>query len=219
MKKISLKIVLASKLGFVMASLLLSGCIASGIYSNVDETINFKNYNTYAWLPNGDSLEYAAYDRERIHEAIVDQVPKELQFRGMRLNRENPDMIVGVHTMFEEQTRTMRQPIYRSYGYYPGWYINPWYGPYYFYGFTTMHPFADDYIETVPYTEGTLVIDVVDKESNKIVWRGWTRNEIDPVRFVWDVEDYVHKIFEKYPINTVYPKDKEITSPINTSSE
>ena len=50
------------------------------------------------------------------------------------------------------------------------------------------------------YMEITLIIDLVDKNTQKLVWRGWTVNKYsDPVTFGEDIEQQVQSIFEKYP--------------------
>ena len=38
---------------------------------------------------------------------------------------------------------------------------------------------ADCPPETVRYEAGTLVLDVVDARTNKLVWRGWAQNSVE----------------------------------------
>ncbi len=52
----------------------------------------------------------------------------------------------------------------------------------------------------VPYTEGTLVIDLFDRGSHSMVWRGISREEkSDPSKIEGKLDDMVKKAIEKYP--------------------
>lgn len=52
----------------------------------------------------------------------------------------------------------------------------------------------------VPYTEGTLVIDLRDPTTRSLVWRGIAREEKqDPYKIEQKLDDMVRKSIEKYP--------------------
>jgi hypothetical protein len=52
----------------------------------------------------------------------------------------------------------------------------------------------------VPYTEGTLVIDLRDPSTRSLVWRGIAREEKqDPYKIEQKLDDMVRKAVEKYP--------------------
>jgi hypothetical protein len=52
----------------------------------------------------------------------------------------------------------------------------------------------------VPYTEGTLVIDLRDPTTRSLVWRGIAREEKqDPYKIEQKLDDMVRKAVEKYP--------------------
>ena len=52
----------------------------------------------------------------------------------------------------------------------------------------------------VPYTEGTLVIDLRDRATRSLVWRAIAREEKrDAVKVEEKLDDMVKKSFEKYP--------------------
>jgi len=56
----------------------------------------------------------------------------------------------------------------------------------------------------VPYTEGTLVIDLRDPSTRSLVWRGIASEEkSDPTKIEGKLDDMVKKALEKYP-----PKSK-----------
>jgi hypothetical protein len=54
------------------------------------------------------------------------------------------------------------------------------------------------------YEEGTLVVDVIDVQSNRLVWRGWARNSLEGVlenkdRLARQIEDAVRLMFQRLP--------------------
>lgn len=52
----------------------------------------------------------------------------------------------------------------------------------------------------VPYTEGTLVIDLRDPDTKSLVWRGISREEkSDANQIEKKLDDIVRKAIEKYP--------------------
>jgi hypothetical protein len=52
----------------------------------------------------------------------------------------------------------------------------------------------------VPYTEGTLVIDLLDRGTHSMVWRGISREEkSDPSKVEGKLDDMVKKTIDKYP--------------------
>jgi len=52
----------------------------------------------------------------------------------------------------------------------------------------------------VPYTEGTLVVDLRDPSTRSLVWRGIAREEKDDAtKIEAKLEDMVRKALEKYP--------------------
>ena len=54
--------------------------------------------------------------------------------------------------------------------------------------------------EQTDYMEVTLIIDLIDKNTQKLTWRGWTINKYsDPIAFGEDLETQVSSIFDKYP--------------------
>lgn len=56
----------------------------------------------------------------------------------------------------------------------------------------------------VPYTEGTLVIDLRDPSTRSLVWRAIAREEkSDPMKIEGKLDDMVRKALDKFP-----PKQK-----------
>lgn len=55
--------------------------------------------------------------------------------------------------------------------------------------------------EVYQYTQGTVIVDIVDPASKELLWRGQGRAEVsdDPDKFADQVEETASKILEKFP--------------------
>lgn len=162
--------------------------------------VNLNKYQTYAWLPSGDSIRNQNYDSKLLNQTIISEVNSEMQAKGYTLDRTNPDLLVLVHTMFDEETTTVREPVYASYGYYaPGMYVGPYYEPFYYYDYNNIDRIVGYNVDQIEYTEGTLVIDLIDKETNTVVWRGSAEDYIEPYDLRTQVANYIDEIFDEFP--------------------
>ncbi|MFN6946803.1 MAG: DUF4136 domain-containing protein [Cytophagaceae bacterium] len=64
-----------------------------------------------------------------------------------------------------------------------------------------------EYIQTIPFTEGKIIIDVIDTEENNLVWRGWSVGALDdPNTFKQNLPIMIHDIFSRYPVDPIVKK-------------
>ncbi|UII32924.1 DUF4136 domain-containing protein [Fulvivirga ulvae] len=182
------------------ACLLLLATCGPTITTTKTANVDLDKYQTYAWLPNGDSIDNHRYNGEQLNQAIVSEVNQEMQLKGYTLDRTDPDLLVLVHTMFDKETNIVREPVYATYDYYaPNIYIDPYYNDYYYYDYNTVTRVVGYDVDRVQYTEGTLVIDLIDQNTNNVVWRGRADDYIEPYNVRAEVQEYVEEIFEEYP--------------------
>ena len=141
---------------------LLAGC-ASGprIQSDYDHTIDFSQYRTYNFF-NPMGIESPNYSS--IYGSIFrDAIGKEMASRGYTLS-DNPDLLINVSGRLQDKTKvTTTSDPYMAGGYYG--YRRGAYGAWGGYGYgTTTH--------VSNYTEGTINVDMVDREQKRMVWEG-----------------------------------------------
>lgn len=56
--------------------------------------------------------------------------------------------------------------------------------------------------QEIEFDEGTLIIDVIERSSNNLVWRGWSQgNFANPIEFNDQIESLVEYIFQRFPIS------------------
>lgn len=186
-------------LSLVAIGILFSAC-GSGTTATKESARKLKNYSTYAFLPNKDTITSRNYENDQIHELVIETVNKNMKDKGYALDMRNPDVLVYVHTMFDEKVDVNADPVYTSYSYYrPGHYVGPYYEPYTYENYFTIQRLNGDDIQQVPYRERSVVIDVIDRRTNNILWRGATTEEIGTRRLEREIRENIDEIFKTFP--------------------
>jgi hypothetical protein len=143
------------------------------ISTDFDHHADFGRFKTYSWskVDTPNSL----WD-ERLKEAIDQQ----LSAKGWTQVPTGGDVsVVAVGTTRERETL---QTFYTG----MGWH---WRG------------FGDAITEVQPYKVGTLVVDMFDTSTQKLIWRGTASDVLasKPDKNIKELEKDVHKMFEHFP--------------------
>jgi len=185
----------------ILAAAFMMSC-GSGSNISKDASKKLKNYNTYSYLPNKDTINDKAYNNDRIHEVIISTINNNMSAEGYAIENSTPDVLVFVHAMFDEKIAEVNtDPVYTNFSYYrPGLYVGPYYEDYTYENyFTVQRITADDAVKQLPYKEKSIVIDLIDRRTNKILWRGTADEEIGSKRLERDLRNYVDEIFKEFP--------------------
>ncbi|WP_339650895.1 DUF4136 domain-containing protein [uncultured Salegentibacter sp.] len=184
----------------IMAAAFLMSC-GSGSNISKDSSKKLKNYNTYSYLPNQDTILNRDYNNDRVHEVIISTINNNMASEDFAIDNRQPDVLVYVHTMFDEKVDVNANPVYTNFSYYrPGLYIGPYYEDYTYENYFTIQRIgADGAIRQIPYKEKSIVIDFIDRRTNQILWRGTADEEIGSRRLERDLRNYVDEIFKKFP--------------------
>lgn len=167
------------------AVIFLASCSSSvKVSSDFDRMAEFSKYKSFAFFQltdKGPGLSELNRDR------IVNAIKAELIKKGFTENTSNPDVFVNATTLL----KTEKQITANTYGY--GGYYRPYYWGAGYGGSTTYN--------VNEYKNGSLVIDIVEASTKKLVWQGTGNKEIDlPMK---DAETMipaaVAKILAKYP--------------------
>lgn len=160
---------------FVTTALLFAvTAFAVDVKTDFDHHVNFSKYRTYSWAKI-DTPDPLWNDR------VKHAVDRELAAKGWTQVPSGGDVsIVAVGTTREKPTlRTF-------YDGFDGWL---WGG------------FADATTYVENYTEGTLVVDMFDTSSKKLIWRGSASDTLTgkPEKDEKKVDKAVNKMFEHFP--------------------
>jgi hypothetical protein len=156
----------------------LSACTSYDYYTAAINKTNLSNYHTFAWMPASDRAQMNSEADAKIKDATT----MALVSKGLRLNQRNPDLVVNYTLKVGTGTRTDYYTPYYG-GFYPGWGLGWGWGwgyrsYYYAYGAPFGYYGGLTFAEKEHYKEGTLIIDLVDTRTRRIVWRGFGVGEV-----------------------------------------
>ena len=175
----------------LVALLGLSGC-ASRIRSDFDRDVVFSHYHTFDWLapPVRASEEELRADLEGpfMRNSLLDKriraaVNRNLEARGFRyLEGGESDFRLNYHVTFKDKLIGSGA----NFGYF---------GHYYRRGFSSGFNWS-----VRQYQEGTIIIDIVDRATDQLVWRGWlTGRNADGNYDEAEISRAVDKILKRFP--------------------
>ena len=142
--------------------LLVCGCSSTRVQTDFDHRADFRSYSTFAWYQavEGDESPTEGPNQlvdRRIRGAISDT----LRAKGLGQSDANTaDLIVMYYASLGS----------RMYFHTAGWGYGWGWGPYWSYGYGFWPGWTTTTVHT--YHEGTVIIDIVNRESNQLVWRG-----------------------------------------------
>jgi hypothetical protein len=161
----------------------MAGCATLTVSSHVERGINFADYVTYGWghrdsLPVGDArLDNNEFFRDFVEGAIE----KRLAAKGFERADGEPDLLIHYHATVAQKLDIREAD--RSYG----------------------NCYDESCAARVSeFEQGTLVIDLVDRRTNKLVWRGWAQDTMTGVidnqdRLERQVDEGVMKMLQLLP--------------------
>jgi hypothetical protein len=193
--------VLTYLMGWTISLLILgfSGCAPSiHVSSDYEKNTNFAQYRTWRWyqdqpVAKSDSTRrYSTFLDKRVKTAVESEMAR----RGFQLvtGSQKPDMLLAYDVSIENVQRV--RPDYISiptigYGY--------WYG--YRYAYTYNRLYNNTTVQE--YQAGTIILDIVDAQSNELVWRGTGQTTGGEKSLTQEkVQAVVTQILAKYPPKT-----------------
>jgi hypothetical protein len=165
-----------------LATLALAGCSGISTSTDWDESFDFSALSTYAWMEQGLEGGVSEIMLRRLNMAVDDHMA------ASGFTKTEPDLadfLLAYHAGSQDRDQ------YDTYGYGSGgWWDGYWGG-----GMTTTT------VRT--YTEGTLILDVIDRASNELVWRGSASKTIDqmdsPDQRIETIRKAVDKLMKDFP--------------------
>ena len=183
---------------------LLAGC-GPRVTTYQPTKADLSKYQTFAYLPNA-KVDMAAGEEnsERVGSEIVRAVNRQMKRVGYDVNRENPDLLVMIDVIKQQRTETETQPVY-GYATYPyATYgvnrVSPYYGNYYYSGYYNYNRVVGYDTETYQYTDGEVIISLIDRNTGDTVWQGVGTKDIYSGNPTSKIADMVDDIFEEFKV-------------------
>jgi hypothetical protein len=150
-----------------------SAC-AQKITMEFDQAVDFSNFKTFAIRDGELNSKNPALNSPLVKKQIDADIERALEARGLTEVSGPSDLNVRYHFGAARKAQVETYPA--------GWY-----------GFRTR-------VVRVPYSEGTLVIDLRDPGTRSLVWRAIaTEDKSDASKIEGKLDDMVKKSFDKYP--------------------
>lgn len=181
-----------------VAGIMLSSC-ADGIHTSSWKAkgVDLKAYRSYAWVAPGDTALGNRRDDKLYGGSIQSYADQELKAKGFAVNTQSPDAVFMFDTRLEDHVRYSQSPSV-SVGFgvgSPGYYGAPGY----YMGGTV--PVAGGEVTASYFKQGTLIIEMYDLKTGKLLWRGWAAKDLDEtVEMDLLLRKAVHDIFIYLPV-------------------
>jgi len=172
---------------FVISILFLTACSQQIIvHTDFDPDYDLGTYKSFDWgekvkIEEGrNPLHYNELNDKRIKKAVQEQLTR----RGYKHIAESPDLILHYHIIVKDQSVVATEPFGYSYG--PYW--------------NRMNT------NVYSYKEGTLILDLMDRKTNNLIWRGWAVTDVNESYSPQEIEEIIQKVVSK--IFRKFPKTK-----------
>jgi hypothetical protein len=162
-------------------------CATVHVSADYDPGTDFAAYRSYAWLPHSpEATGHPRLDSPMVQDRVRRGIDRSLGEKGYGIGGDEADFFVTYHLAVDRRldVRTMDRTLYGRYGY----------------RMSIPETTVDE------YDEGSLVIDVVDARSRRVVWRGIGRGRLrgasgtqDPVQLEQRAYEVVHEVLAEFP--------------------
>ena len=165
-------------------ALAVTACATTmSVSSHVERGLDFSRYRSFAWgpadaLPTGDPrLDQNPFFKDHVQGAVE----KHLALRGIPVTAGDADLLIHYHANITRRIDLNQAD--RAYGYCAA---------------------GDCAPMPVDYEAGTLVLDIIDARTNRLIWRGWAQNSVedllhDPDRMAKTIQDGVTRMLRRLP--------------------
>jgi len=177
---------------------ILTSC-ASTAHIEKDDTTDFSHYKTFAWIDkDAEGMNDRKQHNDLVEQKMREAVNKELvKTAGWREVKNKPDVLLSYDVLVEKTAKQQNDPVYSRpysrtfYNSFTRRYSTIYY-PSQFLGYDQTERMA---------REGTVTITMVDTRSDKMVWQGWTTDEVNSRNLTSkEIQNSVKAIFKKFDV-------------------
>ena len=151
---------------FCLCVALFTACESTlKVTNDYDKSVNFSGYKTYSFYDLKTSGSVSKLNADR----IINAIKAELARKGFKETGSSPDLFVNAMTILKDKQEVTATTNYYGYG--------GAYRPYGYYGGAGASGYTT--YNTYEYKDGSLIIDIVDAKTNKMIWEGIGNKDID----------------------------------------
>lgn len=173
--------------------LFLMSCSAT-THIEKDRSTDFTRFKTFSWMDQEQA-------KNRINDLAEQNIKmalrEELEKEGWLEVKSNSDVLIGYDMLVEKTVKEKNNPVYSQP--YSRLYFNPYtrrYGTLYY-----PSQFVGYDREAYKTKEGTITVSIIDVKTDKMVWQGWTTNEVGNTNLTRkEIQNGVRSIFRKFDV-------------------
>lgn len=193
----------------VMVLFFLGSCnVYQDINVEYDKKRDFTGYKTYAWLPDLDKANNTEFENNFIRRKTRNYFGHCMKQRKYGIDTLNPDLLLQIEWLNKPKEMERLDPEYYPYPYYydPSYYNE--YFPLIFlrWPLTEGDVYSQEDVPTekIDYVHGGVILNVIDRQKNEVIWRGTAEGDIyDPKVIYKDIHPAIHKLMKKFPIKPI----------------
>ena len=182
---------LAAGLALLAVGLSLAACSGLKVGHDYDPSADYSGYRSFDFFPGGKELSGNPHlDTPFVEARIRESIVSTLTSRGyQKVEDRTPDFYVNYHLSVQQKLSSSNVNVHYGVGSYGSW------------GGVGIGTSTAPRVRQ--YEEGTLVIDLIDGASRKMVWRGTGSGALDrdptPEETTRGVSNAVTKILDQFP--------------------
>ena len=175
----------------VTVVVVLNACAGIPVSTDYDPNWQLPTTPAYAWMPHSMSKVDPMIDNDLVAARIHRAVDEQLAAKGISATGSDADANLLVAYHIGEEEKLDINTFHSSFGYYPCWHC---WGPGY-----------DSDVWVSQYTQGKLIIDLVDAKTKQLAWRGIASRRVPSFDSPQERDKYIREtvmaIFKKFPPN------------------
>ncbi len=168
-----------------LLAVVLTGCVTMKVASQLESGVDITSYRTFAWGPPeaGPTGDARLDNNPFFHDYLKNAVNMQLVRKGFQVAPAAgaaPDLLLHYHASVNQRIDIVEVDRLQGYCY------------------------QDCRPGIIDYEQGTIVIDVVDAKSKKVIWRGWAQDIMqglidNQVRLEREIDQVVTRMLESFP--------------------
>lgn len=171
-----------------LCAIVLASCSSTKVLENdANDGFRLSQYQTFNFYDieaSGDTSDMAAYKEGTT--ALKNAVAKQLIARGLTQTTANPDLLVNIGIVVKDKVQTRETDFRTDAPRYMG---------------QRRYSWKSSEVEVGRYKEGTVTLHLVNRQENKMVWKGVVSGILPnkPAKLQAQANDAMTTLFEKVP--------------------
>jgi hypothetical protein len=190
------------KLLSIIALLLFTSC-ATNVKTKKYKNIDFKNFETFAYLPN-TAFKAEAFNNNSdtsVEESLIEALNTKMAEKGFSVNKDQPDLLVLLTTSNQIKSNTRNNNKYQQAPVGGGSSSSsPNYATVNSSDYRKYFKSSNDEVGDIAYKSGTLVVEIFSSQSKELLWVGIAEDFKAHISDQTLKRRMINEIFKEFPI-------------------